>query len=167
MVDETALPSPEGFAAIPTGGFTGAGETFPNSTGGYVVWSAHIVRQATQGGCRGVEVAAFEGSLALQLPDGGGEAGIRGSKLQPALVNVAPVHGETALLGEAGKVTAVSVFRFGSVSSSSSGLAVTVRGAPGEAVELMFAKKGAGGAFACVAKQATVGAEGTVVVTSG
>ena len=36
-----------------------------------------------------------------------------------------------------------------------------------QAVELMFAKKSAGGAFACVAKQATVGAEGTVVVTSG
>jgi hypothetical protein len=170
MVDETALPSPDGFGAIPTGGFVGAGETFPNSTGGYVVWSADIVRQATEGGCSGVEVAAFDGSLALNLPDGGGVAGITGSGLQPALVNVAPVHGETALLGEAGKVTAVSVFRFASVASSassSSGLTVTVRGAPGEAVELMFAQKGAGGAFVCVAKQAVVGADGTAVVTSG
>jgi hypothetical protein len=76
-----------------------------------VSWSASLVQQSVLGhGCDGVEVALFEssGGIALELPASFGD-------LQPSLVNVAPLHGDTALLGEAGKVTAVSVFRFAKV----------------------------------------------------
>ena len=47
-------------------------------------------------GCNGVEVAQFETSLSLELPATFGD-------LQPSLINVAPLHGDIALLGEAGK----------------------------------------------------------------
>ena len=68
----------------------------------------------------------------------------------------------------AGKVTAVSVFRFAKVTASASGhLSVTVRGAPSESVELLFAKKASGGSkFSCTAKTVVVGADGTAVVNS-
>jgi hypothetical protein len=61
-----------------------------------VWWAASLVQQSVPGhGCDGVEVSAFEGSIALELPASSGS-------LQPSLVNVAPLHGDTALLGEAG-----------------------------------------------------------------
>lgn len=63
---------------------------------GYVWWAASLVQQSAQGhGCDGVEVAAFKTSLPLELPATFGD-------LQPSLVNVAPLHGDIALLGEAG-----------------------------------------------------------------
>lgn len=74
-----------------------------------------------------------------------------------------------ALLGEAGKVTAVSAYRFSSVTPTSTataaggdGITVGLRGKPGEVVELMFAVGGH-----CVAKPTTIGADGTAVAHSG
>ena len=43
------------------------------------------------------------------------------------------------IAGEAGKITAVSVFRFISVKPSGNGLEVKLRGKPGESVPLLFA----------------------------
>ena len=48
------------------------------------------------------------------------------------------------LLGEAAKVAAVSSYRFVSVEQQPATLSVTVRGAPGETVELLFASGGDG-----------------------
>ena len=169
MVDSDALPSPEGFRSIPTGGFRGAGESFPNSTNdGYVWWSASLVQQADAAdACAGVEISQFDESITLALPADG--------ERQPALANFAPLHGDTALLGEAGKVTAVSVFRFASVDDAAGGgLHVKLRGAPKEVVSILFAKKqaggdargGRGGGFVCVAKKVTIGADGTAEVAS-
>ena len=67
----------------------------------------------------------------------------------------------------AGKVAAVSVFRFAKVTAGADGLSVEVRGAPSETVELLFAKKTNGGSkFTCTAKTVSVGADGTAVVHS-
>ena len=70
----------------------------------------------------------------------------------------------------AGKVTAVSVFRFAKVTTSGPGgqLSVEVRGAPSEKVELLFAKRpsGRGSKFVCAAKTVTIGPGGTAVVDS-
>lgn len=78
-------------------------------------------------------------------------------------LNIAPlVSGQHALLGEAGKVTAVSAYRFASVSSGSGGIVVSMRGKPGELVTLLFAtRSGPSGPFACKSRVTTIGAGGT------
>ena len=85
-----------------------------------------------------------------------------------ALVHVAPVLGGAglALLGELGKVAAVSTYRFASVALAADGgaLEVALRGAPGETVALAFAARD-GDEYACRAVNATVGDDGTASVT--
>ena len=176
MIDLDHLPTPGGFSDIPTGGFSGVGGTLPNSStiAGHVWWeAANIAATGGGGGCAGVSPTTFGGEMTINLPKAG--------QSQPALVNIAPVHGDIALLGEAGKVTAVSVFRFASVAPAAAaaddtngggGLEVHLRGVPGESVQLLFAKRGAargggagGDSFACVAQTTTIGADGTAVVT--
>ena len=51
------------------------------------------------------------------------------------------------MLGEAGKVTAVSAYRFAFVRAAggAAGLEVGLRGAPGETIDLLFAKQAGGG----------------------
>ena len=82
-------------------------------------------------------------------------------------VNISPVVNGAALLGEAGKVTAVSAYRFSSIVASDShddqgglgnggGISVGLRGKPGEVVEVMFAVAGK-----CVARPTKIGADGT------
>ena len=55
--------------------------------------------------------------------------------------------------GEAGKITAVSVFRFISVEPSGKGLEVKLRGKPGESVPLLFASTTSDVAFGDPNKQ--------------
>jgi hypothetical protein len=79
-------------------------------------------------------------------------------------VNVAPVFsGGVALLGEAGKVTAVSEYRFAYVHRNDGKLQAGLRGKPGEVVTLLFAKQASAsdGRFICVAKPTMIGADGT------
>lgn len=158
MVDTEHLPTPGGFSDIPTGGFAGPGDTFPNSSSitGHVWWAANIT--SADVGCAGISAASpFESEITVAAPKVG--------QGQPALINVAPVHGDVALLGEAGKVTAVSVFRFASVSPAANGLELHLRGVPGETVPLLFAKRKSGGNdFGCVQQVTTIGADGTAVV---
>ena len=79
-------------------------------------------------------------------------------------VNISPVVNGAALLGEAGKVTAVSAYRFSSIVASghdqggrgNAGISVGLRGKPGEVVEVMFAVAGK-----CVARPTKIGADGT------
>ncbi len=75
-----------------------------------------------------------------------------------------PVFARVALLGEAGKVTAVSTHRFASVVPAPDALALALRGEPGEQVTLLFATQaddGAGDEYACVAKTVAIGDDGT------
>ena len=78
----------------------------------------------------------------------------------PKQVNVSPVFHGVSLLGEPGKVCAVSTFRFSSISSDESGMSLTVRGEPQEVVAVMFAvfKEGS---LRCVDKTAIIQPSGT------
>ena len=134
MVDGAALPAPL-LDEVPTGAFAGAGAAFPpdaaGNADGHVVWLSPYFAAS---GCSGVRgLALWTGSVAVPLPDGAGDG--------VAIVHVAPIFaGGVALLGEATKVVAVSTYRFASIESAGAGqLAVALRGAPGEAVELLFA----------------------------
>ena len=85
------------------------------------------------------------------------------------IANVAPVFGSVALLGEAGKIAAVSTYRFKSIAATTAGIAAELRGKSGEVVNLMVATKGAGGgdsdSYTCSSKAVTIGADGTAAVT--
>ena len=153
MVDSAALPAPL-LDEVPTGAFSGAGEAFsPDAAGsgnGHVMW---ISPYFAASGCGGVRsLALWNGSVAVPLPDGAGDG--------VTIVNVAPVFaGGVALLGEATKVVAVSTFRVASIESTGAGqVAVALRGAPGEAVELLFAS---GAEPQCVSCAITIAADGT------
>lgn len=68
--------------------------------------------------------------------------------------------------GEAGKITAVSVFRFISVKPSGKGLEVKLRGKPGESVPLLFASTTSDVAesrLKCSQVATTIGPDGTAV----
>ena len=82
---------------------------------------------------------------------------------QYELLNAAPVVGGAALLGEAGKVAALSTRRFANVSFDG-GMAAVLRGAPGEVVSVQFAS-GYPDALACVVVNATIGGGGVGTVT--
>lgn len=174
MVDATALPAAT-FGEIPTGAFGCDGSTiFPNSSAvsAHVAWRSRWMGQGMRPGdpaCSGIEVAEFTGAGAAM---GAGEDN---------LVNVAPVFGgTTALLGEAGKITAVSSYRFSSVVPGSGGVAVGLRGKSGEVVTLLVAVKSGRGteasplllrqsvgavAYTCSARVVTIGADGTAAIT--
>ena len=157
MVDALALPSPS-FADIPAGNFNGTGATFPNSTGpGWVYWANDFARGACGRGCCAAASAWAGGAnVTLGMPD------------DDRILNVAPlIGGQHALLGEQGKITAVSTYRFVSVGAADGGgIAVAMRGKAGEAITLMFATRDtSSGAFRCVAVGATVAADGTAAVT--
>ena len=84
---------------------------------------------------------------------------------QHELVNAAPVvTSKATLLGEAGKVAAVSTYRFASVAADGDDVKVGLRGDPGEAVTLLFATPADAG-FACAPLVATIGADGTATAT--
>ena len=80
----------------------------------------------------------------------------------PDQLNIAPVMGGVALLGEQGKVTAVSTYRFTSVVAGEGGLEVTMQGETSETITLMFARKAAG--YKLQAMPVVIGANGTATV---
>ena len=81
----------------------------------------------------------------------------------PQQTNVAPVLPNGAvLLGEAGKVAAVSTYRV--LELSVGGETVTVQGAPGEVVPLLFAHAADG--YTVAARSVAIGADGTAVVST-
>jgi len=146
MVDASHLPSPS-FADVPTGGFSTAGTSFAptaqNAPTRHVWWRADILAQQ-HAGCAGVQPALWNGTVpTMPLPTGDGGT----------LVHVAPLYGSVALLGEAGKVAAVSTYRFASVlggTSLTASLTVALRGKPREAVTLLFARSARScGLFVC------------------
>ena len=163
MVDGDALPDGD-FSAIPTGSFGGAGSTFANSSGvtGHVLWTSDWEAQSQEmhpsiysaeqapTGCGSVVPKAW-------ASDGGVNAEMA---LSDTIINVAPVFGDVALLGEAGKIAAVSTYRFRSVSGTAAGITADLRGKGGEAVTLLVATR-SGSGFACSAKTVAIGADGT------
>ena len=114
---------------MPTGAFTGAGTSFPNGSsagGGHVVWESRYVHQTD---CSGVEVSEWSGAATVQvLPGASGPDAVGAEAEAPkgpadftSQVNIAPVIGGVALLGEAGKITSVSAYRFASVGAGPAG----------------------------------------------
>jgi len=86
--------------------------------------------------------------------------------ISDTIVNVAPAFGGVALLGEAGKIAAVSTYRFASImpGPSGKGVAAELRGKPGEVVPLMFASGSAAApALKCTVVPTTIGPDGTAV----
>lgn len=179
MVDGGALPSPE-FGDIPSGAFGGAGDKFPsapswaNAAGDDAAARTHVVWQPEYVGqidCSGVKVEAWSGSAKLGIADV--KKAASSAKPKPAsktsMVNVVPLFGGVALLGEAGKVTSVSTHRFSAVAVGAGGKGVTVslRGKAGEAVPLLFASAGGsgGGAYTCALVTAKIDADGTGTAT--
>ena len=162
MVDASAV-SPS-FADVPSGAFAGNGSRFDDGApagggaGARVAWLGDVLAQGAAAGCANARVAAWAGARDVAVPNGDGAA----------LVYVAPVFGGAglALLGELGKVAAVSTYRFASVALAADGgaLEVALRGAPGETVALAFAARD-GDEYACRAVNATVGDDGTASVT--
>jgi hypothetical protein len=152
MVDAAAPPPPL-LGAVPAGAaFRGVGAAFPAGAP-YLVWRP---RSFLALGCAGVaELRKWAGSVDLApLPGAGGGDGAALAYVVPAL------PGGVALLGEAGKVAAVSTFRFSSVVAQGAGVEVALRGAPGEVVTLLFARSGA-----CVDVNVSVGGDGTARVS--
>ena len=165
MVDEAHLPSD--FSLAPTGAFHGGGTTFPAGPAGWVAWKGDFMKQRTAG-CAAVHVVEWSstGNNTVALTMDGGDA----------ILNVAPlIGGQHALLGEQGKVAAISTYRFSSVAAGAGGdgIVVRLRGKPAEVVTLLFATRqsvsstsrdGGGGPFACTSVAATIKADGTASV---
>ncbi len=181
MVDNVALPSGS-FSTIPRGAFAGPGTTFANSSSisGHVVWtsdweaqskamypSIDTAEQATPStACGAVSPKAWEGGDVVNVA----------MPISDTIVNVAPAFGGVALLGEAGKIAAVSTYRFASIMPGPSGKGVTaeLRGKPGEVVPLMFALGPAAtaaesngedvvAALKCTVVPTTIGQDGTAL----
>ena len=149
MVDNQALPSPL-FDDIPTGTFSGSGAHFP-AVGGWVGW--HHDPAAESGGgdpCSLAAPAPWAGAANFTVAPEGSQ------------YNIAPVIGGVALLGEAGKVTAVSTHRFASAipAPGGDGLDLALRGKPGEHITLLYSSDRG----PCKSQAATVGPKGTTFV---
>ena len=124
LIDEEHLP-PLPFAAIPAGGFRGAGaESLPGADS-HVTWRRGATHATLWAPATKVNVRLAH---------------------EPEQTNVAPVlQNGRVLLGEAGKVAAVSTHRFVSVAASGAdGIRVVLRGAPGERVELLHSGTSSG-----------------------
>lgn len=159
------MPSSD-FSEVPTGTFRGPGTAFPAGPAGWVAWKGDFMKQRTAG-CNAVHVAewARTGNNSVALTMAGGDA----------ILNVAPlIGGPHALLGEQGKVTAVSTYRFAAVHAGTggNGIVVNLQGKPNEAVVLLFATRsstaataGSKAPYACKSVQATIGGDGTASVT--
>jgi hypothetical protein len=140
MIDSSAVDGD--FSAVPRGGFVGSGTTL-DDLGEYVWWDP----AAEQDPARPFNTDGAMLRLATHLPH---------------QLNIAPVIGGVALLGEKGKAAAMSTYRFVSVLTSvnATGLQVTLRGAAGENVTLIYATAALG--LKIERKLATVGAGGEV-----
>ena len=112
-------PTPPDFADIPCGSFFGAGTTL---SGDYVAWDPLSTAPPAP---FGAGYPPFNLALAPHVA---------------AVAHVAPVWpGGIALLGEQGKLVPLSAYRFASVASTGQGtLSVGLRGAPNEAVVLVY-----------------------------
>lgn len=179
MVD-TSLPAPSSnpavfedpLARVPQETFLHAGH-LSNTSGGYIWYRSDFTLDAEAAAGR-VKVGAFgEQGAVLPLPtqNVNPRAGDPPAPLYQA--NIAPVWAVggdcVAVLGEAGKVTAVSAYRFASVSAASkstSKLDVVLRGGPGEKVSLLFAESPkCQDDWVTKVITATVGNDGTVHAT--
>lgn len=167
MVDSAALPSGS-FDTIPTGAFSGDGSVFAtgNSSAvtGHVVWMSDWEAQS-QAMYPSVETATQAptdcGAVAPKAWAVGGGINAEMS-VSDTIANVAPVFGSVALLGEAGKITAISTYRFKLIDVTAAGIEATLRGKPGEIVTLMVATKSASGnSYSCSGKPITIGLDGT------
>ena len=137
------------FSDVPTASFPGLGDT---TLGGrqYVSWPSDALVAPT---------AREEWRSTLLV----GTVSMAVDSAVPDLVNFAPVLGGVAFLGEAHKISAVSVHRFSAVSvkaGAGSGLSLGMRGKPGEVVTLLYSAAGGG---AIKERNVTIGADGTGV----
>jgi hypothetical protein len=138
----TPPTNPPDFASAPSGSFLGAGGAL---CGDFVAWD----RAAPT-----APAAPFSEAAPLALPL---------LPLRPAHFNIAPLVNGLAFLGEEGKVAAVSSHRFASIAAAAGGsAAVALRGAPGEAVTLLWA---AAPALVIERKTVVLGEDGRAEVT--
>jgi hypothetical protein len=138
----TPASNPPDFASVPGGAFLGAGDALP-SCGGWVAWDRAAPASAQP----------FSDAAPISLPL---------APLSPAQWNVAPLVGGLAVLGEEGKVAAVSSYRFASIAAAGGAATVALRGAPGEDVTLLWA---AAPSLAIQRKAVVLGGDGTITVT--
>ena len=146
MVDANVSMISGDFSAVPRGGFMGSGGTEMPLP--YVSWDAHS----------SVATAFSREHGAL----------VNLHNHMPHQVNIAPVVGGVALLGEKGKAAAVSTYRFTLVAhrdvsvNRDGGIMVLVRGEANESVELLFATADSG--FKVQSKVVVLGAAGELRV---
>lgn len=145
MVD-LALSVSGNFSAVPRGSFVGSGVEDAVGLGDCVAWRAGWAR-AVPFDARGAPV-----SLEDHIPD---------------QINIAPVINGVAVLGEAGKVAAVSTYRFKSVAAGGpapeDGAKVEIRGEAKEVVVILYAATSTGHAIA--QRTVRIGQGGTATVT--
>tara|TARA_B110000208_G_scaffold99672_1_gene124410 strand:- start:239 stop:1927 length:1689 start_codon:yes stop_codon:yes gene_type:complete len=171
MVDSTSLPTPD-FADIPTAPFldmsmnSSTMPVFDTAASGEYVWWRNDFYGTTD--CSALEkvvdgaasMGSWNGSATFNYAhvDGG------------VLMNIAPVFvqpagsgGKLALLGEAGKVTSISTYRFSSVNVAADGVHVKLRGKSGEAITLLYAQAStaASSDYACASTKIAIGTDGT------
>jgi hypothetical protein len=174
LVDFSSLPSPL-LDDIPTGAFLGAGDAFNDdddddgSSFDYVAWRPEFVKQENGAfGCDGVNPSLWNGTATLQFPPVNKD-GVSHLVLAPLWGNAASGGGRVALLGEAGKVAAVSTYRFerAAPAPAGGGVELSLRGGPGEIVPLLFAVENgeATESFGCVAVNASLGSDGTASIS--
>ena len=161
LVDEEYLP-PASFSHIPHGAFRGAARArLPgaNGTQQYVWWRKGMVAAMPLFVAGGrVSGAAQEMHPAVPIPITFAH--------HPQQTNVAPVLPNGAvLLGEAGKVTAVSVYRMEEIShlTGTSTVHVSLRGEPGETVHLLVAHAALN--FEIRSQSAVLGEDGRAVIS--
>ena len=149
MVDANVSAISGDFSAVPRGGFIGSGGTQMPSQ--YVAWDVHSASAMPFSGEHGAVV---------QLRNH-----------MPHQVNIAPVVGGVALLGEKGKAAVVSTYRFSSVvhggvgmlaATTAAGVRVSIRGEANESVELLYACAAAG--FKVQSKFVVLGSTGVLTV---
>jgi len=138
LIDYENYP-PTQFGDVPNGAYKDAQ---PTQQPGAVIWS------------KGAEHASFfswfaESYAEMTLSE------------TPILTYISPVLAcGIALLGEEGKVAMISTYRFASIESDTSGLRVTLQGAVGEVIPLLYVRVSAG--LRPLRKLVTIGANGTI-----
>ena len=157
LVDAEHLP-PADFGDIPLGAYRGGGGSGRGDDGGGGDGETPITLPGKNGS---QEYVWWRRGMAAAVPWASGATIPINFEHDPQQTNIAPVLPNGAvLLGEAGKVTAISTYRFLGVAAD--GATVTLQGQPGERIQLLLAH--AADRFAVTRRTAVIGADGTALV---
>ena len=160
LVDAEHLP-PAAFADIPLGAYRGGGGGGGGISSGSGGGGGDTTPITLPGKNGSQEYVWWRKGMAAAVPwVSGGTVPIL-FEHHPQQTNIAPVLPNGAvLLGEAGKATAVSTYRFLEVAAD--GATVTLQGQPGERIRLLLAHTA--DRFAVVERTAVIGGDGTAIV---